>query len=178
MKDIDLIQEILDKKNKCKISFTGTHGTGKTTNVLQTALDFKMNFPKYNIEVFTENAKYSPYKINKEACEESQLWIFTNQIQQELYLLSKSDILITDRTCIDSIAYSYRRGFKQLANKKLELVKSYIHSYDIIYFKSILNNNYCFEDNTRIHNDDTFREEIEEILLELYHKLSRDIRII
>jgi thymidylate kinase len=160
---------------KEKISFTGTHGTGKTTSVLKKAYECKINLPNKNIDILTENAKHSPLPINKKATEESQLWIFTNQIQKEIAILSKSDILITDRTCVDSIAYTKRRGFDKLASKKLELSKYYIHTYTTIYFKLIKNNNYCFEDKLRVHDDETFREEIEDILIEYYNQLGCNI---
>ena len=161
-----------------KISFTGTHGTGKTTSVLKTAYDYKLKYPNKNIDILTENAKHSPLPINKKATEESQLWIFTNQIQKEIAVLSKSDVLITDRTIVDSIAYTKRRGFDKLAEKKLELAKYYISTYNTIYLKLIKNNDYCFQDSLRVHDDSTFRQEIEDILIEYYKQLDINITYI
>ena len=161
-----------------KIAYTGTHGTGKTTSVLKLSYEMKMKHHDKNIEVFMENAKHSPLPINLNSTQESQLWIFTNQIQQEIYLSSKADILILDRTCIDSIAYTRHRGFTNLAKRKLELAKYHIHSYDTIYFKTIKNNDYCFEDKTRIHDNNNFRQTIEDMLLEYYEILNKEIILI
>ena len=171
---MNLVQDVeinIRNYGKCKISFTGTHGTGKTTSVFETALLLKKHFPKETIEVFMENAKYSPLPINKNTTFDSQLWIFTNQIQKEIELMSKSSILVTDRTCVDSIAYTCLAGHSNLANAKMNLAHFHIQTYNLIYFKRAQTNQYCFADGLRVGDDDSFRMGIELKLDELYTKL-------
>ena len=111
------------EKNARKISLTGTAGTGKSTDVFRIIPILKHTYPSKRVINLNENAAHSPYKINKETTFESQLWIFTNQIQSELKLQSMYDILVCDRTLVDAIAYSSYVGLKELSNSMFELSK-------------------------------------------------------
>lgn len=55
-----------------KISFSGAHGTSKTTSVFTECTIHKYNSNK-EIGVLTEVARKCPFPINKEADENSQL---------------------------------------------------------------------------------------------------------
>ena len=67
----NLISSIVDF-DKLHIAYSGTHGTGKTTSVFDTASFCKMQFPNKSVHVITEKASESPFKINKETTQDSQ----------------------------------------------------------------------------------------------------------
>jgi len=160
-----------------KIAFTGSHGTGKTTSVAKKFYDMKLHNPENSITILTENAKNSPFKINKETSFESQLWIFSNQMQSELFFQANYDILICDRTIVDSIAYTMTAGLNDLANSMMNLAKDYICTYEYIIFKTIKNNDFLMKDGIRDHNDLQFRQDVENHLLNLYKILQKDKKI-
>lgn len=154
-----------------KIAFTGTHGTGKTTSVFEFAQSTKMNFPSKSVAVFHDNAARAPKGMyNKKGIEESQLWIFTNQMRTEIELTNTYDIVICDRTVFDSIAYTYWLDFTDLADKMFDLALHHLNSYNQIYFKQIKTNNYSFDCDHRDTKDLEYRQNIEDILMGLYEK--------
>lgn len=154
-----------------KIAFTGTHGTGKTTSMFNYAYMAKVENPTKKVEVFHENAAKAPKNlINKSGTEESQIWIFTNQIRTEIELTSMYDIVICDRTCFDSIAYGIYMGFENLANTMFELALKHLPSYNKIFFKSIQKNNHLYKCEHRDITDLDYRQKVEDILLKLYKK--------
>lgn len=157
------------------VSFTGSHGTGKSTSVFQKAFDLKIQYPNKSLTVICENAKHSPFKINKETSTKSQMWIFCNQLQQELYMYSHYDIIVTDRTIIDAIAYTKVAGLNTLTNSMLEMAKQHINIYNDIFFKTIDNNPYFHEDGVRDGKDLIFRKEIEICLKEIYEDIKNSI---
>ncbi len=154
-----------------KISFTGTHGTGKSTAVFDLAKQMKIENPNKTVGIFMENAKHSPLGFNKDKPKETQLWIFCNQLQSEIALATKYDILITDRTIFDSVAYTYYFGFKELGDALFKTGREFIHTYDKIIFKSIKNNNHLHSDGVRDINDDEYRQGIERELTHIYAEL-------
>jgi len=144
---------------------------GKTTSVFETAYKMKLEHPNKRVGIFHENAAKAPNGLfNKKGTDLSQLWIFTNQMQNEIALGYEYDILICDRTVFDSIAYSIYMGFNNFANKAFPLALEFLPTYTEIYFKSIKNNNYCFDVSHRETKDIEYREKVEEILLDLYNK--------
>lgn len=155
----------------CIFSFTGAHGTGKTTSVFEKSRELKIKYPESSVFVLQEVASFCPLPINKDTTAEAQLWIFATQIAKELELCSSWDIIISDRTCIDAVAYTYRAGFHDLSERMLSLAALNIHLYKEIYFKSIKNNPYHFEDGVRDGMNKFFRSEIETILLNFYSRL-------
>ena len=95
-----------------KIAFTGTQGTGKTTAVFDEAKAAKIAFPNKSVTVFHDNAARAPKGLyNKKGTEESQLWIFTNQLRTEIELANTYDIVICDRTVFDSISYFINKSY-------------------------------------------------------------------
>ena len=152
-----------------KIAFSGTHGTGKTTSVLDYAKQCKIWYPNSNVEVLTEIARKTPLNsLNKNGTEGSQLWMFTTQISQELNLMTTSDILITDRSLLDYIAYTYYIS-ENLSLNMVSLTQWYMNTYDIIYFKTIENNDYLKKDGVR-DDDLEYRKNIEDLLLSFYYE--------
>ncbi|MDA8140744.1 MAG: AAA family ATPase [Desulfobacteraceae bacterium] len=158
------------------VSFTGSHGVGKTTSVLDKGRELKISLPHRTVGVLSENVIDSPYPINQQTTPESQLWIYTNQIQAELKFLSKYDVTVCDRTALDAVAYSYVAGFGQMASAMFDLFRSHCHVYGQIYFKTVRRNNYLVSDGIRDSSDSKFQAAVETVLLQLYQKLG--VRIV
>lgn len=165
--DYKTIDKNIDFKS-LKIAYSGTHGTGKTTSVFNMATYCKMKYPKKSVHVITETASESPFKINKQTSEESQLWIYTKQIQNELENSLKYNILISDRSIVDCIAYSQVAGFTKLVRYQHDFAKYYLKNYDYIFFKKIETNDFLFKDGIRDSEDLEFRQKVENELLNLY----------
>jgi hypothetical protein len=154
-----------------KIAFTGSHGTGKTTSVFEYAHKMKLENPNKRTGIFHENAARAPKGLfNKSGTDLSQLWIFTNQMQNEIALGYEYDILICDRTVFDSIAYSIYMKFDNFAKKAFQLAIEFLPTYDKIYFKRIKTNDFWFDSKHRETSDIEYRYQIEDILMELYKK--------
>jgi len=154
-----------------KIAFTGSHGTGKTTSVFEYAHKMKLEFPNKRTGIFHENAARAPKGLfNKSGTDLSQLWIFTNQMQNEIALGYEYDILICDRTVFDSIAYSIYMKFDNFAEKSFQLAIEFLPTYDEIYFKRIETNDFWFDSKHRETSDIEYRYQIEDILMGLYKR--------
>lgn len=153
-----------------KIAYTGAQGTGKTTSVYNSLLEYKKNNKDKRVTLVIEVASESPFPINRKTTRESQTWIFTSQIKEELEKTNKYDIVVCDRTICDCIAYSMWAGFDDLAHQMIEFAKGYINTYDIIYFKKIENNNYNFSDGIRDTNDE-YRQKMEDLMIDVYKKV-------
>jgi hypothetical protein len=157
-----------------KIAFTGSHGCGKTTAVYNTAYEYKLKNNSRTINLLTEVARYSPFPLNKNTTLESEQWIYYKQLVRELEEESICDILICDRTIVDVLAYSKVAGFDKLVEVLIPISEYHLKTYDEIYFLSIENNNYHFADGIRDLDLD-FRKKIEDVLLDFYKILSKNI---
>ncbi len=153
------------------IAFTGSHGTGKTTAAYQFAESYKIEHPDKSVHVLCDQEALCPFPINKQTSPEAQMWIFTNQIRQELWLMSRFDIIISDRTVVDAIAYTDVAGFDSLAQGMFDLTLNHIPNYTSIKFKTIIENDFCCQDGIRETEDSRFRAEIEDRLFDLYENL-------
>lgn len=153
------------------ISFSGSHGTGKTTSAFRLAEQLKIEHPTKSVHVLCNQARLAPLPINKETTSESQLWIFTNQIQQQIALLEKFDILVCDRTPVDCMAYTYVAGFERLANDMCSIMFHHTHRYKQIHFKTIAHNEFCHPDGLRESKDRGFRQAIEDAMHVFYDAL-------
>jgi tRNA uridine 5-carbamoylmethylation protein Kti12 len=89
-----------------KFSFTGSHGTGKTTAAYDLATALKKE--GYDVNIITEAARSHPkhLPINENATIETQEWIFAEMLKRELE--ANAQIAICDRTLLDVFAYTYR----------------------------------------------------------------------
>lgn len=153
------------------ISYTGSHGTGKSTAAAQTYNKLKICHPTKSIRLLCDLEADCPFPINTETTEDAQLWMFSNQLQTELVALSRFDILVTDRTIVDIIAYTYCAGFQGLACAMLGIAEQYVGHYTEINFKKIEDNPYCFPDGIRDAENMAFRGGLESILIETYRQL-------
>ncbi|CCK81227.1 MULTISPECIES: AAA family ATPase [Desulfobacula] len=153
------------------ISFSGTHGTGKSTAAYRMAVDLKYLQPKKSVHVLCDQEAFCPYPINKETTEVAQQWLFGNQIKQELTALERFDIVITDRTIIDVIAYTWVAGFHDLAQGMLAYAERHMPYYHEIYFNKIANNQHCHPDGIREATDMKFRQDVEDAMLSFHQGL-------
>ena len=112
-----------------KIAFSGSHGTGKTFSAYNKVVELKLQNKNKNICILNELARESPFPINRETTENSQLWIFLNQISEELEMDTKYDIIVCDRTVVDVLAYSEYKGFDRFVKILYPLEQEWIHTY-------------------------------------------------
>lgn len=167
-----IIEALKNKEDIKKIAYSGTHGTGKTTSCFNLATQCKLVCNNKSVHLITEVASESPFKINKSTTEESQTWIFNKQMLVELECCSKYKLVITDRTIVDNIGYTMVAGFNNLALGQIEFAKSFMHTYDKIFFRHTNHNNFHFEDGIRDGVDKDFRDKVQDKMIEIYHILS------
>lgn len=148
-------------------SFSGTHGTGKTTAALQLAQQEKLYNPGKSVHVLADLEAFCPFHINQTGSEKTQAWIFSNQIRAEMEAIHRFDITVTDRTIIDVIAYTRAMGFHSLAEGMLKYAEHHCQYYSSIHFKQIRFNQHCHPDGIR-DTDLEFRQEVENTMLEIY----------
>jgi nicotinamide riboside kinase len=141
-----------------KIAFVGSHGIRKTTAVH--AFANTMQRAGRSVEHGREVVRDNPLGINESATGEAQLWVIVSQIQMELQLAPKAEVLVLDRGVMDNYAY-YLRATEGDPFGVGPLVKQWSKTYDMI---------------VRLHPDidlrsdgvrstsDEFRDEIEHIL--------------
>ena len=156
------------------IAYTGTHGTGKTTAVYDRAARLKKEYPEKTVGILTEIASRAPYPINMAGTLAGQMWIFTRQISAELSLATQYDIIVTDRTAVDVIAYTTVLGMDDVAMSMLGLVKQHIGIYDEINFLRLEDNNYLYADGVRDAENWEYRHRVQGMLLYFYQRLGVD----
>ncbi len=160
-----------------KISFSGTHGTGKTTSAYKLAYKMKISNPGKTVGLYLSQNRDCPYGFNKKASKQAQLWIFATQLKNELDLATKFDILITDRTVYDPIAYAYYFGYIDLANDLLSCSLHHVNSYNKIILKTVANNDFLVkEGNDRDVEDLNYRLLVENNLRRIYSYLKHLIK--
>jgi hypothetical protein len=155
------------KEKQLKIAMSGTHGTGKTTKAIQFVYDNKISTNK-NLFLLQEIARESPHPINKRGTRESHMWIFAKQIVMETELMLKYDMVVCDRTILDTVAYSIYLGFEDIYPGMNSIAMSLLSSYDSIYYFTTKKNNYLINDGIRDVEDSNFRYGVENILGQLY----------
>jgi len=158
-----------------KIAFSGSHGTGKTTSTYLECLRYKRTTTK-DVGIVAEVARQSPLPINTDAPIESQMWMFSRQLQIEIEFSTLYDILICDRPIADYVAYTLLID-EYVATAMLSFIKNYINTYDIIYFKTIENNQYLCYDGVRDIDLD-YQKNIENRLIKIYQGLDYDVTFI
>ena len=116
-----------------KIGIMGTHGTGKTTLAFELALKYKKENPSMNVKMMAEVARKCPYPINEASTQRSQRWIWAAQMVAELDGM-RNDILVCDRTILDSLAYSKLFGFDHILCDFMEVSVRWMLTYEKIYW--------------------------------------------
>ena len=150
------------------IAYSGVHGTGKTTSVYETAAEYKKR--GLNVGIILETARKCPLPVLSVGCKKpdmmAQLWIYTRQIQEEIEASIHYDIVVTDRTVVDAIAYTRYFGYDSMLPAMRMM--AYSRVYDEVRFKTLLNNEYCIDDGFRSTEDLQQRREIERIMIDTY----------
>lgn len=162
------------------VAFSGAHGTGKTTSVYHYAYCLKRS-TRFSVGVLTEMARECPYPIlgrgNTRPGRKAQRWIFERHLERENALISAYDVVISDRTLVDTIAYSLLAGHAFEAEWMLSVVRQFPPDrYFRVYFRQIATNPWCFDDGCRDRDDDR-RCRVEQIMRELYEQLHIEVSL-
>jgi nicotinamide riboside kinase len=109
-----------------KIAFIGSHSVRKTNAVHSFA-----GAVGRSVEVGREVIRFNPLGINEGATPEAQLWVIMAQIQQELELRTRADVLVTDRAVVDNFAYFLRATGGEDPFAVKPLVRRWCDTYDL-----------------------------------------------
>jgi nicotinamide riboside kinase len=142
-----------------KIAFIGSHSVRKTNAVHSFA--GAVGRSGRSVEVGREVIRFNPLGLNEGATPEAQLWVIMAQIQQELELRNRADVLVTDRAVIDNFAYFLRVTGGADPFDVRPLVSTWCGTYDL--FVRLQPDVPLRADGVRSTND-RFRDEIETIL--------------
>jgi nicotinamide riboside kinase len=112
-----------------KVAFVGSHGIRKTTAVH--AFANTMQRAGRSVEHGREVVRDNPLGINESATGEAQLWVIVSQIQMELQLARKAEVLVLDRGVMDNYAY-YLRAAKDDLFDLGPLVAQWSKTYDMV----------------------------------------------
>ncbi len=142
-----------------KIAFIGSHSVRKTNAVHSFA--GAVGRSGRSVEVGREVIRFNPLGLNEGATPEAQLWVLMAQIQQELELRNRADVLVTDRAVIDNFAYFLRTTGGEDPFDVKPLVRRWCGTYDL--FVRMVADVPLIVDGVR-STSDKFRDEIEMIL--------------
>ena len=142
-----------------KIAFIGSHSVRKTNAVHSFA--GAVGRSGRSVEVGREVVRFNPLGLNEGATPEAQLWVLMHQIQQELELRSRADVLVTDRAVVDNYAYFLRVTGGDDPFEVEPLVHRWSQTYDL--HVRLLPDVALLADGVRSTSDE-FRDEIEGIL--------------
>lgn len=145
-----------------KIAFIGSHSVRKTNAVHSFA--GAVGRSGRSVEVGREVVRFNPLGMNEGATPEAQLWVLLQQIQQELELRARAEVLATDRAVIDNYAYFLRVTGGDDPFDIDPLVRRWTATYDM--FVRLLPDVALLADGVRSTSDE-FRDEIEQILDDL-----------
>lgn len=156
-----------------KIAFIGSHSVRKTNAVHSFA--GAVGRSGRSVEVGREVVRFNPLGMNEGATPEAQLWVIMAQIQQELELRARADVLVTDRAVLDNFAYFLRVTGGEDPFDVLPLVTRWCQTYDL--FVRLLPDVPLRVDGVR-STSDAFRDEIEAILDEIVPAHVPDERLV
>jgi nicotinamide riboside kinase len=146
-------------KRPAKIAFIGSHSVRKTNAVH--AFASTIGRAGRSVEVGREVIRFNPLGLNEGATPEAQLWVLMTQIQQELELRSRAEVLVTDRSVVDNFAYLLRVTDGADPFSVEPLIRHWATTYDL--FVRLLPDVALLADGVR-STSDAFRDEIETIL--------------
>ena len=117
------------------IGIMGAHGTGKTTWANELKILGEHKLPHLRCAIVSEVARRCPFSVNQKTTQQSQEWIFHAHIAAELHHKAWADVVICDRTVLDSLAYAEVAGFKELVDACMPAALRHIDRYyDRLYF--------------------------------------------
>ncbi len=146
-------------KRPAKIAFIGSHSVRKTNAVH--AFAATLGRAGRSVEVGREVIRFNPLGLNEGATPEAQLWVLMTQIQQELELRNRAEVLVTDRSVVDNFAYFLRVTDGVDPFSVEPLIRKWATTYDL--FVRLLPDVALLPDGVR-STSDAFRDEIEAIL--------------
>ena len=158
-----------------KIAFIGSHSVRKSNAVH--AFASTVGRAGRSVEVGREVIRFNPLGLNEGATPEAQLWVLMAQVQQELELTPRADILVTDRSVVDNFAYYLHVTGGEDPFAVEPLIRSWASTYDLSV--RLLPDVGLQADGVR-STSDTFRDEIEAILdriLPVYLQPDRVLRL-
>lgn len=142
-----------------KIAFIGSHSVRKSNAVH--AFASTVGRAGRSVEVGREVIRFNPLGLNEGATPEAQLWVLMAQVQQELELRGRAEILVTDRSVVDNFAYFLRVTDGADPFGVEPLVRRWAQTYDL--FVRLLPDIALLPDGVRSISG-AFRDEIEAIL--------------
>ena len=142
-----------------KIAFIGSHAVRKTNAVHSFA--GAVGRSGRSVEVGREVVRFSPLGMNERATPEAQLWVIMAQIQEELELRSRAEVLVLDRGVLDNFAYYLRVTKGEDPFDVTPLVARWSTTYDL--YVRLRPDTALVADGVR-STDERFRNEIEKIL--------------
>lgn len=156
-----------------KIAFIGSHSVRKTNAVHSFA--GAVGRSGRSVEVGREVVRFNPLGLNEGATAEAQLWVIMAQIQQELELRSRAEVLVTDRAVIDNFAYFLRATGGEDPFDVTPLVRKWCGTYDV--FVRLLADVPLRVDGVRSTNE-RFRTKIESTLNDIIPLFVADERLV
>jgi nicotinamide riboside kinase len=142
-----------------KIAFIGSHSVRKSNAVH--AFASTIGRAGRSVEVGREVVRFNPLGLNEGATPEAQLWVLVSQVQQELELASRAEVLVTDRSVVDNFAYFLRVTGGEDPFAVEPLIRRWSATYDLSV--RLLPDVGLQADGVRSTSDE-FRDEIEAIL--------------
>jgi nicotinamide riboside kinase len=142
-----------------KIAFIGSHSVRKSNAVH--AFASTVGRAGRSVEVGREVVRFNPLGMNEGATAEAQLWVLMAQVQQELELRNRAEVLVTDRSVVDNFAYFLRVTDGADPFGVEPLVRGWAATYDLMV--RLLPDVALLADGVRSVSD-AFRDEIEAIL--------------
>lgn len=142
-----------------KIAFIGSHSVRKSNAVH--AFASTIGRAGRSVEVGREVVRFNPLGLNEGATPEAQLWVLMAQIQEELELRGRAEVLVTDRSVVDNYAYFLRVTGGSDPFGVEPLIRHWATTYDLLV--RLLPDVGLLADGVR-STSDAFRDEIEAIL--------------
>ena len=142
-----------------KIAFIGSHSVRKSNAVH--AFASTIGRAGRSVEVGREVVRANPLGLNEGATPEAQLWVLVTQVQQELELAGRAEVLVTDRSVVDNFAYYLRVTGGEDPFSVEPLIRRWAETYDLSV--RLLPDVGLLADGVR-STSDAFRDEIESIL--------------
>jgi nicotinamide riboside kinase len=156
-----------------KIAFIGSHSVRKSNAVH--AFASTIGRAGRSVEVGREVVRFNPLGLNEGASPEAQLWVLLAQVQQELELSGRSEVLVTDRSVVDNYAYYLRVTDGADPFGVEPLIRRWSTTYDLSV--RLLPDVALLADGVRSTND-AFRDEIEALLDRVIPEYLPDERVI
>jgi nicotinamide riboside kinase len=154
-----------------KIAFIGSHSVRKSNAVH--AFASTIGRAGRSVEVGREVVRFNPLGLNEGASPEAQLWVLMAQIQQELELAHRAEVLVTDRSVVDNFAYYLRVTGGEDPFAVEPLIRHWATTYDLSV--RLLPDIGLLPDGVR-STSDAFRDEVEAILDRILPMYLRDER--